>query len=362
MKKVLYLMHIPWDWAKQRPHFIAENLNKYCSVDVYSLKGFNSKLLSKEKKPNFVKTLYRLPFIKSSISQKFNPYVVGFQLRKVLKNYQYVWITDPLLYSYIEQILPETSFLIYDCMDDHLSFPDCLSNVRKKEFTYLYEQKVVDRANKIFVSSGYLKNVLIERYGHHDYHVLNNGVKSGFNNEVEIDIYDKYSINRNAKVVTYVGTISEWFDFDLILNSLKCDSTICYLLVGPSDVDIPSHPNILHVGPVSHNKVFPIMSASDALIMPFKLNQLIRSVDPVKVYEYIKVNKPTVVIDYDEVKKFDKFIYLYSCKEKFFDYMSSLVNGGLGPKASQEESVEYISNSTWEVRAKEINLVLDNKI
>lgn len=26
MKKVLYLMHIDWNWIKQRPHFIAEKL------------------------------------------------------------------------------------------------------------------------------------------------------------------------------------------------------------------------------------------------------------------------------------------------------------------------------------------------
>ena len=34
MKQILYLMHIPWGWIKQRPHFFAEKLAKDVIVDV----------------------------------------------------------------------------------------------------------------------------------------------------------------------------------------------------------------------------------------------------------------------------------------------------------------------------------------
>ena len=34
MKQILYLMHIPWGWIKQRPHFFAEKLAKDIIVDV----------------------------------------------------------------------------------------------------------------------------------------------------------------------------------------------------------------------------------------------------------------------------------------------------------------------------------------
>lgn len=35
MKQILYLMHVPWGWIKQRPHFFAEYLAKDLIVDVY---------------------------------------------------------------------------------------------------------------------------------------------------------------------------------------------------------------------------------------------------------------------------------------------------------------------------------------
>lgn len=34
MKHILYLMHIPWGWIKQRPHFFAEKLAEDAVVDV----------------------------------------------------------------------------------------------------------------------------------------------------------------------------------------------------------------------------------------------------------------------------------------------------------------------------------------
>ncbi|MGI6483581.1 MAG: hypothetical protein ACOX08_09975 [Methanobacterium sp.] len=34
MKKILYLMHLEWNWNKQRPQFIAEGLNDYFDIKV----------------------------------------------------------------------------------------------------------------------------------------------------------------------------------------------------------------------------------------------------------------------------------------------------------------------------------------
>ena len=36
---ILYIMSVPWGWIKQRPHFLAEGLSKYCKVSVYYKKS-----------------------------------------------------------------------------------------------------------------------------------------------------------------------------------------------------------------------------------------------------------------------------------------------------------------------------------
>ena len=42
------------------------------------------------------------------------------------------------------------------------------------------------------------------------------------------------------------------------------------------------------------------------MIMPFKLNELVKSVDPVKLYEYINYNKPIISIFYQEIKRYSQ--------------------------------------------------------
>ena len=42
--KLLYLMHAPWSWIKQRPHFIAEELSKIYILSVFAEKEKNGKV------------------------------------------------------------------------------------------------------------------------------------------------------------------------------------------------------------------------------------------------------------------------------------------------------------------------------
>ena len=47
-------------------------------------------------------------------------------------------------------------------------------------------------------------------------------------------------------------------------------------------------------------------------MMPFILNELIESVDPVKLYEYINFEKNIICIKYDEILRFKDFVYFYN--------------------------------------------------
>ena len=90
------------------------------------------------------------------------------------------------------------------------------------------------------------------------------------------------------------------FPNDLIIKSLGYIPNIQYLLFGPAETKIPKHHGIIHCGPIEHQFVPSIMSMADTLVMPFKISELVRSVDPVKVYEYICSGKPALVVGYEE--------------------------------------------------------------
>ncbi|MFR4697112.1 MAG: hypothetical protein ACLT8V_00275 [Streptococcus salivarius] len=55
-------------------------------------------------------------------------------------------------------------------------------------------------------------------------------VRNGYNGDVLM-----FRLKKKAKkyVLAYVGTISHWFDFDILLKSLKDFKNIEYRLIGP---------------------------------------------------------------------------------------------------------------------------------
>ena len=58
--------------------------------------------------------------------------------------------------------------------------------------------------------------------------------------------------------------------------------------------------------------------------MPFCLVDIVKAVDPVKLYEYISWQKKIVVIDYPEIIRFSEFIWTYTNVEDYCSLLTEL--------------------------------------
>jgi len=363
-KKVLYIMHIDWNWIKQRPQFLAEELSKYYDITVTYQIPYRRHNLTKSKKPKINTFRFLAIPLKGRVKllSTLNDHFVRFQMKLLLlfKKYDFIWVTHPSLYSYIPKY--HSSKVIYDCMDDALEFPGISKNKIMREKLFKLENRLCKESNFIFASSQYLKNELVNRYGIEKEKILvvNNGIHLK-----DLEIKDlpqdiKRYFDSKMKKIVYIGTISEWFDFDLILKSLNEVKGVNYLLFGSTEVKIPKHKNIIYCGPVDHKYVSGIMQFADLLIMPFKVNKLIRGVDPVKVYEYIYSKKPSIIVEYEETKKFNRFVYLYKNADEYISILKKIISDQSVKKVSNKEIEDFINKSTWEHRAKEIFEKLDS--
>lgn len=163
-KKILYLMHVSWGWIKQRPHFLAENLNNHYDITVlYPKSLFLDRQLVNETKEAYVRSFITFPlqrFRKYSLYKKIENFSFDFQISKHIKNKNIIWMSDPLVYKVIKNNIKKSQIIIYDCMDDALEFPSLKMNlVLKQSFTEA-EEDLLLRANTVFASSQYLKSKL----------------------------------------------------------------------------------------------------------------------------------------------------------------------------------------------------------
>ena len=100
------------------------------------------------------------------------------------------------------------------------------------------------------------------------------------------------------------------------------------------------------------------MEAADVLIMPFNLNELILSVNPVKLYEYVLSGKPCLAPKYGETEPFQDYVYLYYNKEDAINTITAILAGNLGTKKSKEDCTAFARQNTWEERGGVINNIL----
>ena len=111
---------------------------------------------------------------------------------------------------------------------------------------------------------------------------------------------------------------------------------------------------IKYHGIVSHDNLYESIKYFDCLILPFKLNNLVNSVDPVKLYEYINFNKTIISIYYKELDYFSQFIYFYSNNDEFINLLKKMVKDKFTKKYSESERKEFLAKNAWNIRNSEI--------
>lgn len=352
MKKILYLMNVDWNWIKQRPHFLAEQLTYYYDLTVvnqyrYTKKGYQSRKFDGK----FV-SFKVIPRIDRYTSLRWINVILK---RKIIKNLMasenpdYIWITDPDQINWLPKNLGKID-LIYDCMDDHYGLS---SGEKKKENILISERKLCERCKYLFVSSSYLTEILKKRYGDSlssKITVIRNGYDG---NLEELSELGENSADNSKFTAAYFGTIAEWFDFDLLKKSLYDFDNLEYRLIGPTahGIVVPENSRIKHIGTVEHKDLYKNIEDVDCLIMPFKLTDSIKAVDPVKLYEYINFGKNIICIGYQEVSRFEPYAYFYNDYKGYKDVLKTLMTMKK-LKYTNNMRIAFLADNTWKVRGK----------
>ena len=353
-------MHISWGWVKQRPHFIAEGLNGKANIVVAVTRNFSQKNIKNATEVQ-VKNLFRLPLERISFIFRINALLYRIQLKKWLEDADIIWFTSPYFVPFVAEKYFKDKISVYDCMDDVLEFPSIKSDASRFAYYERNERFLFNHATVLVSSADYLRQKLVKRYGHReDIVVINNAIK-----EIEPTqergalpaCLQSYRKCNHFKLV-YIGTISSWMDFPLLKEILSCYQNIEVFLFGPSEIKIPVIERMTYGGKLEHDVVFKVMDMADVLIMPFVVNELIKSVNPVKLYEYIYSGKPCVAPSYGESLPFKDYVYLYSNPSECLSIIEKLRTEPKG-KADIAVCQDFCKQNTWSSRVAAICKVLN---
>jgi len=359
MSDIVYVMNVDWNWIKQRPHFIAERLQGKYYVHVmyqhrYGREGFQKRVPDKID----VKPIYVIP--------RGDRFALGSKINRWIKNRSIISAINRTKAKYLYLTFPDQAgaipndfkgAVIYDCMDNHPAFID---DYKKRNEMISMEKQMVTRANIILASSENLISVLLDRFGN----IINNKIhliRNGYNGSI-VDVQETIPLKVLDKFTfTYLGTVSSWFNFDYIIKSLEDFPSIQYEIFGPvARVSIPKHDRVIYRGTVEHDQLLQNVKDSDCLIMPFMVNEIIESVDPVKLYEYINFNKNILCCEYKEIRRFEPFVNFYSDYSSYRTCIQNLLDSRGKIKYSQKNRNEFLIDNNWDARVDDVERLIES--
>nr|WP_314625201.1 glycosyl transferase [uncultured Janthinobacterium sp.] len=106
-----------------------------------------------------------------------------------------------------------------------------------------------------------------------------------------------------SPMLGYVGTIAQWFDWDLVLALAAAHPSVPVRLIGPVFGAIPeSLPGNIELLPAcQHQQAINHMQEFSVGLIPFKRTALTASVDPIKYYEYRALGLPVLSTRFGEM-------------------------------------------------------------
>lgn len=357
--KILYLAPIAYNSLKQRPQHIADNLAKEhevwyveptISLMKYIIKGgesFKSKNITIHNNLHIIKLS---GIFTAHIScQAFNIFRYNViserhQLKKYFNNVDVIWVGYPGWYQIIENI--KNKMIIYDKMDDDVNIT---TNLLIKKLLLKVEPKLIDKADIIFVTAMKFYRDLI--YKKQSVYLLPNAVCE------DIKYIEKDLNQRENRVFGYVGTVAHWFDIKAIEMILNNSSKNEVILVGPNYIPELKLQNVKYMGIIEKEQLPEIIADFDVCLYPFKKNTFLNTIDPVKIYEYLALNKPVLAINSAEMDKFNKFIETYDNYEEL-----ELKLGKVFKKPfSEEERINFIKENCWSSRVAYVLTIINDR-
>jgi len=294
----------------------------------------------------------------STIDSVLNKTRIITELNKIIakenmRNNLIVWNYNPMYIDYFAKLNQKLN--IFDAVDNWLEHSSYKNYKDKLKQNY---QAIKAKSDIIFTVSENLKKDLFNNQA--NAHWLPNAVDLEYFQSVT-EVSPKL-INIPKPIIGFLGILQDRIDLDILLTLAKNNPDKSLVLAGPVWPNFPKNKleefkNIHFLGPIKYEKIPALYNGFDVGIIPYKVNNFIKSTDPMKFYEYLALaaGLPIVSTYVPGIERFGNLIKVAKSPEEF----NSLVNEAL--KAKREltpDKLEMLKNNTWQYRIEEIlNLI-----
>jgi glycosyltransferase involved in cell wall biosynthesis len=138
-----------------------------------------------------------------------------------------------------------------------------------------------------------------------------------------------------------------------------------FVLIGPVwypviEERLKKLPNIFFLGRKPYQEIPMYIQQFAVGIIPHKVDQFIKSTNPMKVYEYLACQKPVVATPGGDIEVFKDVVYVANDYQQFNDYVKEAL--AKDHEAIRQKRAEAVKEHGWAKKVDEMLSLIDQKI
>jgi len=262
-----------------------------------------------------------------------------------------LWVADPLMARHIGRT--GESLSVFDAIDDWTAHPQ-----KRAMRSWIQDgyDAAHERADVIFTVSKALQDRLGDGRPH--VHWQPNGVDAArFEGRSDVPA-DLRSLR--GPVLGYVGVIQQRLDIAAVTALSRAVPQATIVFIGP--VIAPRHiepllalQNVMFLGERPASDVPAYIGAFDVCLMPHIDDELTRSMDPLKIYEYLAAGKPVVATGLPAAGWPEGLVHRCDSSEDFAQSVRAIVESGdAGSAFDCDERIKFARSRSWTSRLDEM--------
>lgn len=267
-----------------------------------------------------------------------------------------VWVYHPGYGHYLD-LLPQPFTLVYDCVDDYVTFPEASCDAREQEWIKSGEDQILMRADLVTVTAPALYDA--KKESNPNVHLVHNVGDFDHFYMVEKDVFRQVNVFSKIKKprIGFFGALSSYkVDFDLICHIAEARPDISICLMGPVTgrdaleikTRLATYSNIHLFGSVQYELLPQYIQSMDVLMIPYLLNDHTNHVFPIKFFETFATGKPVVITALEAVSKYYKYALVGQTYDAFVDHINTALTKDT--IANKSERISLARKHDWNSR------------